>query len=369
MVIRYLLPAISIVAFSFAVLQMTKAQQKPAPVSPPVEPGTSPFGKQVAGAGIVEPETENIVVGTHVPGVVKAVHVRVDDRIRAGEPLFDLDDRQMSAELAVRESARDNAAAQLAKLEAMPRREELPPLEAKVLEARANLTDKLKQFERAKRETDSGVGATETFEVRQMAVEVARAQLRQSEAALDLTRAGAWKFDVAVTRAALTQTRAQCDQTRTELDRLHVTAPRVRRPGTDRTRNPILESDLVQFRVLQVSVRPGEYVSAAAGQSIIVLGTVGRLHVRIDVDENDIARFKPGAKGSASPRGEPGTRFPLSFVRVEPFVVPKKSLTGGNTERVDTRVLQVIYALDVSNPPLFVGQQLDVFLDTTTTQQ
>ena len=44
-------------------------------------------------------------------------------------------------------------------------------------------------------------------------------------------------------------------------------------------------------------------------------------------------------------------------------MIPKKSLTGENTERVDTRVLQVIYALEVKDRPVYVGQQLDVFLD------
>ena len=57
--------------------------------------------------------------------------------------------------------------------------------------------------------------------------------------------------------------------------------------------------------------------------------------------------------------------FPLKFVRIEPYVVPKKSLTGDNTERVDTRVLQVIYAIDTTGKRLFVGQQLDVFIDAS----
>ncbi len=363
MLTRYLLPALAVVSFSFAVLQMTRAQQKPAPVSPPIDPGKSPFGRQVAGAGVVEPETENISVGTHVAGVVAAVHVRVEDRIAAGAKLFDLDDRQLAAELAVRQATRDSAAAQLAKQEALPRAEELPPLEAKVGEAKANLDDKLKLFERAKREMDSGIGAGETFDSRRLAVEVARAQLKQAEASLALTRAGAWAPDLATARATLAQAEVQCAQTRTELDRLRVTAPLVRRPGADRTRNPIPPGDLVEFRVLQVNVRPGEYVGTNAGQAYIVLGTVGRLNVRVDVDENDIARFKPGMKGSATPRGEPGTQYPLSFVRVEPYVIPKKSLTGGNTERVDTRVLQVIYSVDTPDPALYVGQQLDVSLD------
>ena len=79
--------------------------------------------------------------------------------------------------------------------------------------------------------------------------------------------------------------------------------------------------------------------------------------------ERKTLTFKPGTKGTATPRGDPATKFALSFVRVEPYVIPKKSLTGGNTERVDTRVLQVIYALDRADAPLYVGQQLDVSFD------
>jgi hypothetical protein len=119
----------------------------------------------------------------------------------------------------------------------------------------------------------------------------------------------------------------------------------------------------VEFKVLQVNVRPGEYVNAAAGTPLVVLGAVGRLHVRVDFDENDIARFSPTLTGVAKPRGNPDVSFPLTFVRVDPFVIPKKSLTGSNTERVDTRVLQVIYAIDTTNQPLYVGQQMDVFLN------
>jgi hypothetical protein len=72
-----------------------------------------------------------------------------------------------------------------------------------------------------------------------------------------------------------------------------------------------------------------------------------------------------GAAARASLRGDPGQSFPLTFVRVEPYVLPKKSLTGDNTERVDTRVLQVIYAVDARERALYVGQQVDVFVDAT----
>ena len=62
-------------------------------------------------------------------------------------------------------------------------------------------------------------------------------------------------------------------------------------------------------------------------------------------------------------RGNPEISFPLQFVRVEPYVIPKRSLTGQNTERVDTRVLQVIYAFRRPlDRPVYVGQQVDVFV-------
>lgn len=100
---------------------------------------------------------------------------------------------------------------------------------------------------------------------------------------------------------------------------------------------------------------------------MIVLGDVNRLHVRVDIDENDLPLFERGADAIATLRGKPQVRFPLQFVKVEPYVVPKKSLTGDNTERVDTRVLQVIYALpDRRTVPVFVGQQMDVFLKAGT---
>jgi hypothetical protein len=93
---------------------------------------------------------------------------------------------------------------------------------------------------------------------------------------------------------------------------------------------------------------------------------VHRLHIRADIDEHDVPRaygsFTTAVPAFASARGEPGRKFPLRFVRVEPYVVPKKSLTGDNTERVDTRVLQVIYQVAQDEPGLFVGMQVDVFL-------
>src|SRR5262249_9179310 len=82
-----------------------------------------------------------------------------------------------------------------------------------------------------------------------------------------------------------------------------------------------------------------------------------------DIDERDIARFRHGAEARAYPRGETTHEMTMRFARVEPLVIPKKALTGENTERVDTRGLQVLYAIERADHPVHVGQQLDRFID------
>ena len=116
--------------------------------------------------------------------------------------------------------------------------------------------------------------------------------------------------------------------------------------------------------VLQVSARPGQFAGTGAGaEPLLRFGQTAPLHVRIDIDEADIARVDPAAAGEIVARGAFGQRASIRRVRVEPLVIPKRSLTNQPAERVDTRVLQVIYALPAEQAADFVvGQQVDAYL-------
>jgi multidrug resistance efflux pump len=344
MVRKYLLPVLAVGMLLFAVLQVVKAQQTKPKLEPPVPPSQTPYDHCVAGAGLVEAQTENISVGAYLPGVVTRVHVKVGQRVQAGDRLFELDDRQLKAELKAREAALVAAQAQLEKLDQQPRREELPASAAKVRAAEVNAADQRDQLQRAEVLYRRVAIGEEEMIRRRMADQLAQEQLHQARADDALLRAGAWEPDKAIARAAVAQAEAQLVQTRTDLERLTVTA-------------------LVAGEVLQVNVRPGEYVGTPPGQALIVLGSVQQLHVRVDIDEHDIPRWRPEGRAVAQLRGDPGQRLPLRFVRVEPYVIPKKSLTGDNSERVDTRVLQAIYALDNGDVRVYVGQQMDVFIE------
>jgi multidrug resistance efflux pump len=346
--VNWLLPVLSVALFTFAILHVVQAQQKPPPLSPPLPPARTPFGLTVAGAGIVEASTENIAVGSALPGVVVDVFVPVDKvgtQVKAGDPLFRVDDRALKATLRVQEANLQAAQAQLTKLEAMPRPEEVPPSDAKVRVAEAGVALQLDLSERANRLSPSGAMAAEDVQQRKLTLEQARKSLLQAKAENELLKAGAWQPDKEIARTAVAQAQAQVEQTRTELERSVVRAP-------------------IDGEVLQVNVRLGEFVGAPPSQALVLLGNSHKLHVRVDIDEHDVPRFREGAPAWASLRGNPALKYALQFVRVEPYVVPKKSLTGDNTERVDTRVLQVIYSLDMTDRPrVYIGQQMDVFID------
>ena len=362
MVTRWLLPLLSVVFLGFAMYQMSLAQQKDPPTAPPVEPAKSPYATQLAGAGIVEPESENISIGTNLPGIVERVYVSVGMKVKTGEKLFHLDERQLVAEEKARAANLVGAEATERKLANAPRPEELPPLDAKIAEAKAGMTEQQKLYDRYRKLAASNAISEDEITRREAALETAKALLLKAEADRKLLGAGTWEYDAAIAAATTLTARAQLEQTRTERQRLTMLAPYGRAVRADR-----MEPDpATTFDVLQVNIRPGEYVGVTSGQALIVLGNLGRLHVRVDIDETDIARFQTGFTGVAKPRGNPNQSFPLKFVRVEPFVIPKRSLTGGNQERVDTRVLQVIYSIDTLGKPMYVGQQMDVFLDTGT---
>jgi multidrug resistance efflux pump len=166
-------------------------------------------------------------------------------------------------------------------------------------------------------------------------------------------RAGAWHADLTVSAAAVTQAEAELTRIQTELELHQIHAPHV----LDGAGQP------VEWEVLQVNVRPGEYVGTPPGEPLVVLGDAGPRHVRVDIDEHDIPRFHTDGAASAYIRGDAHRAFDLRFVRLEPYVVPKKSLTGDSAERVDTRVLQAIYVFSRVVPDVHVGQQVDVYIN------
>src|SRR5499425_244062 len=339
-------PLIAAIAFVFAVGAVIAMRPVRHAELPPSPPPAARFELSVGAVGLIEANSENIDISCAVSGMVTQLYVKAGDRVQPGQKLFSLDDRDLQADLAVKRAVLDNARAQFAKLKAEPRPEELPPLEAKVREAQALLADAEVQVNLIESVSDSRAVKREDVLRRRHNYEAAEARLAQAEKDLALTKAGAWAPDLQIARTQVAQAEAAVHQDEVNIERLTTRAP-------------------VEGTILQNKVRLGQYAQCGPlSEPLMILGSVSPLHVRVDVDEHDALRVREGAPAVGSPRGNGALKIPLQFVRFEPYVIPKKSLTGDSTERVDTRVLQVIYRVKDQNAHLYVGQQMDVYIET-----
>ncbi|MCW5764598.1 MAG: efflux RND transporter periplasmic adaptor subunit [Phycisphaeraceae bacterium] len=341
-----IIPLLALAGLGFAIYTV-RSENQPRPVAAPVaEPARSPFLSQVAGSGIIESANQNTAIGTHLPGIVAEVMVRPGMQVRTGDPLLRIDDRQFRAELAVRRAALEEAAANLARLEQLPRPEDVAPVQSRVDEAASLLDDLRMQYEKMRAVPDQRAVVQEDLDRRRFAVLTGEARLAAARAELAQIKAGAWKPDLEIARAKVESARALVRAAETDLERLVVRSP-------------------IDGAVLQCNVRVGEFAQAGAlATPLLVVGRADVLWVRVDIDENDAWRLTPGAKARASLRGNADIfTDELTFVRVDPYVIPKRSLTGESTERVDTRVLQVIYAFPASSLKAYVGQLVDVRID------
>ena len=307
---RQILPVIAVIGVLIAAWSIIgglpdRETTEPAE-QPPKAVGELANAPRVAGAGIVEPASEVIDIGSALSGLVTDVRVKPGDKVAAGEVLFLVDARAARANLAQAGAA--------------------------IQEARAAIAEAVAAQRTARQQLELYRSLTDPAAVSR--AEVIRAE---GEDAAATSRLG-------LARAHLAAAEAAAAAARTEIERLTVRAP-------------------IAGEILAVNIRPGEFVATQGGSSqpFIQMGNTDPLHVRIDIDENEAARVKLGASAVVSPRGAAELHVTATFVRAEPQVVPKRSLTNSAAERVDVRVLQLIYALPETDR-FRVGQQVDAFI-------
>lgn len=310
MTTKYLLPLLAILGALFG-LYTVFWTQKPIPIAYiPFPPAVSPFRESIAGAGMIEASTTNIVIGSPFNEIIKKVYVNVDDVVKAGDKLFELDTRSFEAQLATAKES--------------------------VKVAEATLEDKARQFSFYKRLQD-------TKSVSEQIFQQANYAFIEAKANLNVVKGNLHEIEVNIERST-------------------ILAP-------------------VDGRILQVSLNSGEiapvipFISAsatwrtAANGALIVMGDVNPLQMRVNIDEADAWRFVDGSEAVAFVRGNRNIGFPMKFFRKEPYIIPKSSFTGATIERVDTRVLQVLYRFERDELPIYTGQILDVFINANPNEE
>ncbi|MGA7180772.1 MAG: biotin/lipoyl-binding protein [Thiobacillaceae bacterium] len=326
---------------------------------PAFNPAANPFDKGLYTNGIIESYQSsgaNTNLYFEVSGSVNQIFVHEGEAVRKGTPLVAIDD---SVQRRTTEQQKQQAAAALSllqELKAQPRPETLAVSRAQVDLSLASLKLAQDQYDKQRRSSELKPGSVsrDALDNATNALQVARANLALTERQYNLTKAGAWSYDIANQEKQYKALSAAADASAALLAKYSLRAP----------------GDGV---VLAINASVGSYVSAlgtydtytGGSDPVIVMGTPPEtLAVRCYIDEILVHRL-PAAdkiKAEMTIRGT-NVRVPLEFVRVQPYVSPKIQLSDQRQERVDVRVLPVIFRF-AQKPELkiYPGQLVDVYI-------
>jgi HlyD family secretion protein len=282
-------------------------RMQPNPQPPLFKPASNPYPKGIYANGIIESAQANganVNIYPEVSGTVLKIFVSEGQKVRAGTPLLILDD---TVQRATAESAN-----------------------AQVEVAKSNHANLQAQFGKLKASWD-----LDPRSVSRDALDTAEHAVRTAKASLELAQKQYQAANALLTKYAI---KAVADGS-----------------------------------ILAINTSVGSYISNQGGYNtytggfspVLVMGSMnGDLAVRCYVDEILIQRLPNPSqiKARMSIRGT-NIAIPLKFVRFQPNVSPKIELSSKRTERVDVRVLPVIFSFEKPKEiTLYPGQLVDIYI-------
>jgi HlyD family secretion protein len=286
----------------------------------------------VSGSGVVEPADRETRVAGQVAGRIALVHVKERDTVAAGAPLVDLESATERAALAAAEA---DVAVQTAVLDRTVRglrAEDVQALVEEAFAAKARAASSAETLARTEKLAASGAVTHDELDRARSQAEADERTFRAADARRLGALAGGRREDVLVAEAQVRAAVARRDQAKAELERLTIRAP-------------------IDGTILQVKYRVGEYYTpaspaGAAVEPLIVLGDLRAVRVRVDVDERDIARVKPGAPAYVTLSAFADRRFPGKVVEIGARMGRKNVRTDDPVERLDVKILEVVIQID-----------------------
>jgi HlyD family secretion protein len=350
--------AVAGVVFGLASAYIYGARKKPLP--PAFNPAQNPYVHGIFATGIVESYQSNganINIFPEVPGAITQILVNEGAKVCKGEPLLLLDDSVQKATVAQQKAQAEAALATLQMLKAQPRVENLRVSKAQMDYAAASLKTARDSLEKVRKSfslnpksvsKDQLDNAENTYQTAKANLEVAKRQYQ-------LTKAGAWIYDIRNQQHQYDALKKAYESGKALLAKYTLKAP-------------------VDGVVLAINTAKGNFASTQGSYNpytegydpTIVMGLPQDfLAVRCYIDEILIPRMTSQANMQAQMqvRGT-ATRIPLEFDRIQPYVTPKIQLSNQRLERVDVRVLPVLFRF---KPPkdlnIYPGMLVDVYVE------
>jgi len=301
-------------------------REEPAPAGVVDMRSSTPEGAIVGGNGLVEPEQPETRVAGAVPGRIAKVLVKEGDHVEESAILVELDSAVERASLAAALAEEAAAKADLSRALRGQRAEDIEAssADASAAKTRADLSESVRA--RTEALAKKGAVSAEELDRARSAALADQAAFKSADARRRLVAAGTRSEDIASARARVNAASARVEQARATTERLVVRAP-------------------IAGEILRVKYRAGEYYTPG-GDALLLLGATDRLRVRMDVDERDIAKVAVGSRAWITADAFPGQKFGGSVAEIGRRMGRKNIRTDEPTERVDTKILEVVIDLD-----------------------
>ena len=333
--------------------------QRP-PAQPPLfNPAANPYSDGIYANGIVESlqsNGENINIYPEITGPVTRVLVSEGSVVHRGDVLLTIDDSVQRATAEQQVAQAQSAAALLEELKAQPRPENLEVARAQVDLAQASLKNATDQFAKQQHASEIAPGSVsiDALDNAWNAAKIASTNFEVVQKQYALIKAGAWIYDIQSQEKQVAALTKASDASNALLQKYTIKAP-------------------IDGVVLSIGAAAGSYVSPQGAYAtytegfrpLITMSTSQEhLEVRCYVDEILVHRL-PDTEHMASGMFIRGTdiSIPLTFERLQPYVSPKIELANERQERVDVRVLPVVFSFDKPRGlSLYPGQLVDVYI-------
>jgi len=274
--------------------------------------------------GRVEPVGGELEVCAQMSGTLKSVFVQEGDWVTNGTVLAEIDARREKA-------AWDLALAKLARVKTGNGKEEIAAAEARRDAIATELAFAEAEVQRGVKLHEQNVVAQDEWERRQQRAATLRKQLASAERHVEALKRGPLPEDIAVAEAEAEAARVAYDL------RLVCAAT----SGT----------------VLELRRHTGDAVSVVYPTPILRMADTRRLRIRIEVNEQDVYRIKPGLKGAFTTFGASQPGGQLVITTILPSFAPRRLFEPDSTARMDTRTLQVLCEV-IGDASVYAGQRL-----------
>ena len=298
----------------------------------------------VAGPGRVEPLSEDIKVGSEISGKLKSVLVEEGDHVRRGQVLAILQNADYQAQVASAEADLAKKQADLRKIINGARAQERREALASVHEAQAIMENARAEMERRQRLYRDGAVSREETDRYEREYKVAKARHDEAAQHYALLDDPAREEDRARGEADVALAKAQLDEARARCQKTFISSP-------------------IDGVVLRKHHWPGESVtnSSTSSDPVVTLGNQRVLRVRVDIDENDVAKVRLGDRAYVTAAAFGNRKFSGHVVRIGQEMGPKNIRTDEPTERVDKKILETLVQLNDGHE-LPIGLRVDSFI-------